>query len=377
MSFDNLLKTPCYIVDAQKATELYKNFNDLIRQNGREDIVAYSVKANYNPSILCALNQLKSYFEVCSEYEYRMLIDIGVPEDKIFISNCAAFCHDYARAGSVVILDSIEQMEQWCCKKPDQQFGIRLNLNDVTTDDRFTNKTSRFGIDISSNKFRFLINKREIRNNLVGLQCSLSGNSRDPSVYSDIVNRLKMIENELELDNLKYIDIGGGYKTGYKYWTFSDYIKTIYIENNLYNYKPKIVFEPGNSLVKDAGYYCTKVIAKKELYGEDVVIVDGSTMHLPKGYLKSCEYDIVQDNYTNITSRIQKVCGATCKESDIFFRLQDTARLSIGDIIVFKQIGAYSMYDIGTRILGPMKIYEGSIDNYVGTKKYKNIVSGL
>ena len=120
-----------------------------------------------------------------------------------------------------------------------------------------------------------------------------------------------------------------------------------------------------------------KVIAKKELYREDVVIVDGSTMHLPKGYLKSCEYDIVQDNYTNITSKIQKVCGATCKESDIFFRLQDTARLSIGDIIFFKQIGAYSMYDIGTRILGPMKIYEGSIDNYVGTKKYKNIVSGL
>ena len=179
----------------------------------------------------------------------------------------------------------------------------------------------------------------------------------------------KMIENKLELDNLKYIDIGGGYKTGYKYWTFGDYIKTIYIENNLYNYKPKIVFEPGNSLVKDAGYYCTKVIAKKELYGEDIVIVDGSTIHLPKGYLKSCEYDIVQDNYTNITSKIQKVCGATCKESDIFLRLQDKARLNVGDIIVFKQIGAYSMYDIGTRIMGPVKIYEGAIDNYVETKK--------
>ena len=50
--------------------------------------------------------------------------------------------------------------------------------------------------------------------------------------------------------------------------------------------KLRIIFEPGNSIVRDCGKYCTKII---DINGTRYCITDGSIIHLPFLKGKKCK----------------------------------------------------------------------------------------
>lgn len=39
----------------------------------------------------------------------------------------------------------------------------------------------------------------------------------------------------------------------------------------------------------------------------------------------------------------QVVCGCTCLEKDILFEINDARRIEVGDCLIFKKVGAYTM----------------------------------
>ena len=47
----NTRKTPYYLLDLEKVRTNYLSFQKSIKSVGRNDIIAYSIKANYNPAI--------------------------------------------------------------------------------------------------------------------------------------------------------------------------------------------------------------------------------------------------------------------------------------------------------------------------------------
>ena len=53
--------------------------------------------------------------------------------------------------------------------------------------------------------------------------------------------------------------------------------------------KLRIIFEPGNSIVRDCGKYCTKIIDIKNINGTRYCITDGSIIHLPFLKGKKCK----------------------------------------------------------------------------------------
>lgn len=355
---DNSKKTPYYLIDIKKIKDNYISFKNSIDAAGREDIIAYSVKANYNPVIISILNELGAFFEVCSDYEYNLIISQGINPAHIIVNGC--FFENYDKyKGSILIIDTLEQLMKWKNDGCNEIIGIRINMDHITVDERFRNKQSRFGIKVFGKREKELLKGIDV-NKIICLHCHLSGNNREPSIYKDVVKELNRIRYIFNLNSLKYLDIGGGFKTGSNnsFWSFSKYVNEVC---NVCGKEIQIIYEPGNSLVRNCAEYHTKVIAVKKINDKNIVVIDGSSLHIPKNYLKNLEYHIENNSKK---SRVQGgiIYGNTCKESDLLLELSDEDMITTGDGLVVENIGAYSINEVRTIILGMPNIYIKSCD---------------
>jgi len=283
----NSRKTPYYLLDPEKVRGNFLALQNSIKSVGRNDIIAYSVKANYNPAIIEILKESGAFFEVCSDYEYNLMLSHGISASCIIVNGC--FYHDFSRyKDSILITDTYEQLSEWKNKGCNEKIGIRINMDCITTDDRFRNKKSRFGLRIKTNRVKKLLKQINTRN-IICLHCHLSGNNREPSIYRDMISELQQICKDYQLNNIKFFDIGGGYKigSGDGFWSFDDYVKEI---SSVISHNVQLIFEPGNSLVRNCAEYHTKVIAVKETDDENIFVVDGSSLHIPKTGKKTPEY---------------------------------------------------------------------------------------
>jgi diaminopimelate decarboxylase len=263
----------------------------------------------------------------------------------------------YIDSGALVIFDSISQL-QWIQNIGYPiQIGIRLNLDYIKKDDSLYNcKISRFGIDAGESSIFDLIGRnKNIR--ITCLHCHFSGNSRDPNVYAEIAKELCRIIKEKGLSCVQMIDIGGGYKIAPQFWNFNDYVNTVtaaLVEQSMENLT--VIYEPGNSLVRTSCSYITKIIDEKSMNGISYLTVDGTRLHLsPNNARNKFDYKIKQQG-DNIVSK-QMIAGSTCKESDIILELNNSKRLSVGDIIQFDNLGAYVLNEISDFLLRKPEVY--------------------
>lgn len=349
----NSRKTPYYLLDLEKVKDNFLSLQNSINSVGRNDIIAYSVKANYNPAIIELLKELDAFFEVCSDYEYNLMQSHGVPASHIIVNGC--FYNDFSKyKDSILIIDTFEQLLEWKNKGSKEKIGIRVNMDHLTVDDRFRNKKSRFGLRIQSKRVKKLL-KNINTQNIICLHCHLSGNNREPSIYRDIISNLQKICNDYQLNNIRFFDIGGGYKIGSEdgFWSFDDYVKEV---SSVSRQDIKLIFEPGNSLVRNCAEYHTKVIMVKDAGDESIFVVDGSSLHIPKSNFKTIKYHFNhQNNQTDFSGH--RIYGNTCKESDLVLKLNCKEKISVGDYLIIEDIGAYSLNEVSPFILGMPNVY--------------------
>ena len=358
MSIDEKVITPCYLINLEQVTQNYHEFFSLIHISGRQDILAYSVKANYDISIIKELDRLGAYFEVCSKYEYNLLLTYGINPVKIIINACSGTgdVFDWGHRSFLIILDSPEQVHIWVNNGCVNEIGLRVNLNCLTQDDRFQNKVSRFGLDLQSTIFKNLLKKVD-RSKIVCLHCHLSGNNREPSIYADAISEIYSYIKEFRFTSVRNIDIGGGFKIGDNYWKFSDYIDAIDQACKVRGNDIPIIYELGNSLVINVAEYHTRIISHKEINGSNIFIVDGSSLHLPKIAIKNLKPSIKNIHAQGESYDCSVIAGNTCKEADVLATFKIPITVAIGDEIVCYNIGAYSLNTLNTLILGMPKIY--------------------
>lgn len=257
----NTRKTPYYLLDLEKVRTNYLSFQKSIKSVGRNDIIAYSIKANYNPAIIELLKKLGAFFEVCSDYEYDLMKNYGISASHIIVNGC--FYNDFSKyKDSILIIDTYDQLLKWVKKGGEEKIGIRVNLDTITFDNRFCNKKSRFGLQIQTEQVSKLLKQIDTKN-IICLHCHLSGNNREPSIYRDIIIQLQKICDDYRLNDIRYFDIGGGYKISSKdgFWSFDDYVSEV---SAVSRQNIQLIFEPGNSLVRNCAEYHTEVVAVKK-----------------------------------------------------------------------------------------------------------------
>ncbi|MGB5357996.1 MAG: diaminopimelate decarboxylase, partial [Eudoraea sp.] len=101
-----------------------------------------------------------------------------------------------------------------------------------------------------------------------------------------------------------------------------------------------LAFEPGKFLVSEAGYFLAKVNVVKQTTSTVFASVDSGFNHLIRPMLFGASHEIVNISNPKGKERYYSVVGYIC-ETDTFGNNRRINEISEGDILCFKNAGAY------------------------------------
>ncbi|WP_284879637.1 diaminopimelate decarboxylase [Acinetobacter variabilis] len=351
------LTTPAYIL---KHDILENSINSLIKsldRNFKKNIFSYSLKTNSLPYILKKVKDAGGYAEVVSSDEYDLAKLIGFSVDRIVYNGPLKSKDSFIEAvsgGAIVNIETYREIE-WLSSLPKNkkyQVGIRVNidLKEISPlDSKADEDYSRFGFSYENGELEKALSKINKLSNIKidGLHAHRTTLTRSIACYENICHFIGEISNKFDLD-LSYVDVGGGY---YGIMdskpTFDEYFSSI--SNSLSKYfdldNTLIIVEPGNAIVASCLDFEVSIIDVKKNRDFYVVTTDGSRNDIDP-FFKKCNYFYELKYYNKKKSDIvnlQKICGGTCLEYDKLFSIENNCLLSIGDRIIFKSVGAYTM----------------------------------
>ena len=108
------------------------------------------------------------------------------------------------------------------------------------------------------------------------------------------------------------------------------------------NYGKKLIlaFEPGKFLVSQAGYFLTRVNSIKQTTSTVFAQVNSGFNHLIRPMFYGSHHDIINISNPKGKERFYTVVGYIC-ETDTFGSNRKIAEINEGDILMFKNAGAY------------------------------------
>lgn len=327
--------------------------------------IAYSFKTNYIPDFLNIVLNKQGYAEVVSIMELELALKVGFNPNNIFFNG--PFKHqnetlNYLKLGVLVNVDSYDEFK-WIEKFANQskvvcRIGIRLNFN-------LSDSPSRFGIDIDDEKIQEIINKSNSSEFLHLESLHYHYASRKLSAWKVCMDKFISFLSKVDAkvyDDLKFISLGGG-----MFSRMSEYIEeqlpfdipsfNEYAENSikyLSSYlekqndhifsKPEILIEPGTALASKAVDFVAQVISIKNINDITYINTTGSKYNMnPSSNRINSPIETLDFNPKSfINVKNAKLCGYTCIESDL---IHDNfhGNISIGDLILFKEVGSYSV----------------------------------
>jgi diaminopimelate decarboxylase len=153
---------------------------------------------------------------------------------------------------------------------------------------------------------------------------------------------------------VRRVDLGGGFPAAIGDQVafpiedmkgFPEYFKSV-LDRNGVDHPVQLIFEPGKSIVLNAGIGLMKVISRKRLGANDrVVIADGSSYNfIPDALVQTdVHYDVLPASKLN-TPRIHNVtiAGNTCDCWDLIVQNIGMPKLRAGDLLAVMDVGGYA-----------------------------------
>jgi len=342
--------SPIYLYDMEKIKSQLIKFNESFKSID-EIKVQYAAKALSNISILKFIKNLDCGLDAVSIQEIELGLKAGFnPRDIIYTPNGVSIeeIKEAVKLGVKVNLDSIESITEFSINFPTESIFIRINPNifDGGNDrTRVGHSESKFGIPINQIE-RLIRMEKENKINIDGIHVH-SGS--DISNINSFVKGAKTVFNlAFQFNNIKFIDLGGGFKVPYfkgdSYTDMEELGKKISIEFNNFKkeYKKDItlIFEPGKFLVSEAGFFLTKVNYIKEGVKSKFAQINSGFNHFIRPALYNSFHEI--ENLSNPGAKKEKysIVGYIC-ENDTFAEDREISKINKGDILCFKNAGAY------------------------------------
>lgn len=350
------LKTPCFIFDVKELERSVSGFYTALNSHFSNAIVGYSVKTNSTPYCISKAKEFGTYAEVVSYDEYELALLCGFTENRIIYNGPMKSKETFLRAlqsGAIVNIETKREL-QWLKElnsSKTYKVGIRLNINIshiAPNDADGDNDNSRFGFSEETNEFSDAVNYINKLPNvkLTGLHIHRTAHSRSVNFYDKSIRYTCCIIRKYGLD-LDYIDVGGGFYGIFPDKpTYQQYSDAFY--NALKDYGLdylRIIVEPGNALVASCFSFLSEVIDVKEVEkGLWFITTDGSRNDIDPFFRKTSYLD--EEIYTITDAphvKQQIISGCTCLEYDRLFSLNGKQLLNVGDRILYKNVGAYTM----------------------------------
>ena len=343
-------KSPIYIYDGEKIENQYNRLKKAF--SGIKKLkINYACKALSNISILNFIRKLGSGLDTVSIQEVELGIKSGYePKNIIYTPNGVSIeeIEKVSKMGVQINIDNLSILEQFGTKFPKTPVCIRINPHIMAGGNNNISVghiDSKFGVSVHQipHVLRIVENTSMIIN---GVHMHTGSDILDIDVFIHAAEIL--FDTALKFKNLEFIDFGSGFKVPYKIGDIETNIEelgeklSIRFNDFCKNYGKDIelAFEPGKFLVSSAGFFLTKVNAIKQTTSTIFAQVDSGFNHLIRPMFYGSHHDIINISNPNGKNRFYTVVGYIC-ETDTFANNRRISEISEGDILAFKNAGAY------------------------------------
>ncbi len=349
LSIAKEFSTPLYVYDVEQIKIQYEKLRDSFSAKTK---FFYAAKALSNINILKYVERLGANLDCVSINEVKLGVKAGFSSERIlFTPNCVDLKEiEEAMALKVHInIDNISILEQFGNKYGDTYpIFVRINPH-IFAGGNYKISTghidSKFGISI--HQIRHIERIVETTKILVeGLHMHTGSEIKDPEVF------LQQLEIMFELSehfpNLKYLDMGSGFKVPYQQGDVETDVQALgkRVEQAMVDFLEtrgksfELWFEPGKYLVSQSGHFVVSASVIKQTTATTFVGVNSGFNHLIRPMLYDSYHEIKNLSNPKGPERIYTVVGNIC-ETDTFAWDRKLNEVRESDIVVFRNAGAY------------------------------------
>mgnify|MGYP001356034315 CR=1 FL=1 len=344
--------TPTYCYSFNKIKNNINSFKKYFESI--KPLICFSVKSNNNLYILKIISKLGLGADVVSQGELMKALKAGINSKKIVFSGVGKTMEElkYAIKKNILLINAeseseINQIEKIAIKlNKNVNIGLRLNPNtDAMTIKKISTgrKQDKFGL--TKNNFLSLVEKCK-KSKFLNLKCLSVHIGSQITSHTPYSNMLKVISDVIKKSkfNFEYVDLGGGmgikYTKSSKSLDYKKYNKSIkkFLQKN----KTKIIFEPGRSIIGNAGLLVSKVQFIKKGHNKNFIILDAGMNDFMRPALYDARHNIIPvlKRKKKISGNIEFV-GPICESTDTFLKYKNYSFLKENDLVAITNVGAY------------------------------------
>lgn len=342
--------TPLYVYDLSKIESQYNRLVNSFKTIKNLKI-NYAVKALSNLSILNYINNLGAGIDTVSIQEVLLGIKAGFsPEKIIYTPNGVSIdeIKNVSKMGVNINIDNLNMLEQFGSQYPEIPVCIRINPHVMAGGNNKISVghiDSKFGISIHQIPLLLRIVKNtNIKVN--GIHMHTGSDILDIEVFIHAAEIL--FETASKFKELEFIDFGSGFKVPYSPGDNETNIEELGVKlskrfNDFCDEYGKdliLAFEPGKFLVSEAGNFLCSVNSIKQTTSTVFAQVDSGFNHFVRPMMYGSSHHIENISNPNDSERFYSVVGYIC-ETDTFATNRRISKISEGDILSFKNAGAY------------------------------------
>ena len=356
VSFSNIAKkygTAAYVYSKNQIISNLQDYQKALKP--ADGLICFACKTNSNGQILKLLAKHGAGADTVSGGEIFRCVNAGFAPSKIVFAGAGKTAEEieYALKNKIFMfnVESFEELEAINRTagrlKVKAKIAFRLNPNvDPDTHSYVVTgkKGTKFGIDYEEIFAAYLIASK-MKNILpVSIHMHIGSQILDTEPFKISVKKIKKLVDDLEKAGIKleYINCGGG--LGIKYSAEDSAPKPKQLIGEIFKIlgkDKKIIFEPGRSIIGNAGHLLAKVIYRKISGDKNFLITDAAMNDLIRPTLYGAYHDIVPVKKTNAEKVKTDVVGPICESGDFMGKDRMLPVLNQGEFLLVKNAGAY------------------------------------
>ncbi len=347
--------TPLYVYSRDALTRAYHAYANACA--GRKATVHVAVKANSNLAVLNVFARMGAGFDIVSSGELaRVLAAGGKAENTVFsgVGKTAAEMREALEAGvkcfnveSIPELHALNEVAKSLGKKAPVSLRVNPDVDAKTHPYISTGlKSNKFGVAFSDARATYAQAHAMPNLDVVGIDCHIGSQITEISPYLDALDKLLELVEQIEADgmSIRHVDVGGGLGITYDDETPPDigvFVKTLldHIEKRGHGQR-EVYFEPGRSLVGNAGVLLTRVEFLKPGEEKNFAIVDAAMNDLARPAMYEAFHRIVPVVKRDEKAHTYDVVGPVCESGDWLGRDRELS-IAPGDLLAICSAGAY------------------------------------
>lgn len=345
--------TAAYVYSKKRIIDNFESYRKALKPY--RGLICFACKTNSNGQILKLIARLGGGADTVSGGEIYRCLNAGFEASKIVYAGAGKTAEEirYALKSGIFMfnvesyeeLEAVNKIAGRLRVKANIAFRINPNVDPETHSYVVTGKKgTKFGIPYEEALEAYLIASKMKNIRPVGVHSHIGSQILKTEPFILAAEKIKKLVDRLEKAGVKieYVNCGGGLGIAYggkeKAPSKKELMSGIF---RIFGKDKKFIFEPGRSVVADAGHLLAKVIYRKISGDKSFLITDAAMNDLIRPTLYGAYHDIVPVRKSGAAKAETDVVGPVCESGDFMGKDRMLPELKQGELLLVKCAGAY------------------------------------